>query len=413
VVYRHLEEREKTLEFYFKALDLYELAKEERGYNDTLCNIGLIFCDLGQYDSAAEYVQRSLELRTQAKDEKGIGISEHNLGLIELRKENFTESRRHYRRSLHIFHKRNDSYAIAKNLEALAGCFQNEGRDVRALHLYQWALTLAEKLNLPEMHRDLQEKVAFSYEKIHDTVHALEHFKAFHEENEKLMTRNKEDTLEKIMMQHEIQRKRQEAEIFRLRNIELTKAKTMLQKKKRELEIAYARLQELANHDTLTGMANRRYFMEQVESELIRFERNRKSFVIIVGDLDGFKRYNDQYGHDCGDFLLQNVARTIQKVLRKQDVAARWGGEEFILLLPETGLKGGEVTAEKIRHTLEHSLFDYRGESLKVTITLGVSVYEGKTTLAQTIIDADQALYLGKRKGKNRIQSLTETGDGR
>jgi len=412
VVYRHLEEREKTLDFYFKALDLYKLAKEERGYNDTLCNIGLIFCDLEQYDSAEEYVQRSLALRTQAGDDKGIGISEHNLGLIALRKGHYAESRMHYRRSLNIFHKRNDSFAIAKNLEALAGCFQNEGRDVRALHLYRWALALAEKLNLPEMHRDLQEKIAFTYEQTGDIPHALEHFKAFHEENAKLMTRNKEDTLEKITMQHEIERKKQEAEIFRLRNIELTKAKTMLQKKKRELEIAYARLQELANHDTLTGLANRRYFMEQVEAELIRFERSHKSFVIIVGDLDGFKRYNDKYGHDCGDFLLQNVARTIQKALRKQDVAARWGGEEFILLLPETDLKGGEVTAEKIRHTLEQALFDYKGEPLKVTITLGVSVYQGNTTLPQTIIQADQALYLGKRKGKNRVQSLAEPGDG-
>jgi len=412
VVYRHLEKREKTLEFYFKALDLYELVKEERGYNDTLCNIGLTFCDLGRYESASEYVQRSLELRLQMKDENGIGISEHNLGLIEMKKGNFAESRKHYRRSLHIFHKRSDSYSIAKNLEALAECFQDEGRDVRALHLYKWALGIAEKLNLPEMHRDLQEKVAFLYEKINDYAHALEHFKVFHEESEKLLARNKEDTMEKIMMQHEIERKRQEAEIFRLRNIELNKAKTMLQKKKRELELAYTRLQELANHDALTGLANRRFFMEQVDSEVIRFERNYKNFVIIVGDLDGFKQYNDQYGHDCGDYLLQNVARTIQKVLRKQDIAARWGGEEFIFLLPETGLKGGKATAEKIRQTLENTVFDYNGDALKVTITLGVSVFNGEGAVSKVIIEADQALYLGKRKGKNKVQAWEKPHNG-
>ncbi|HOO59334.1 MAG TPA: diguanylate cyclase [Candidatus Mcinerneyibacteriales bacterium] len=412
VVYRHLEEREKTLEFYFKALDLYELAREEWGYNDTLCNIGLIFCDLGEYDSAGEYVQRSLRLRAQAGDEKGIGISEHNLGLIELKKRNFQESRKHYRRSLHIFHKRNDSYAIAKNLEALAECFQEEGRNTRALQLYQRALSIAESLALPEMHRDIQEKVALLYEKSGDAVLALAHYKTFHEENEKLAARNKEDTLEKIMMQHEIERKKQEAEIYRLRNVELNKAKTMLQKKKRELEVAYSRLQELANHDTLTGLANRRYFMEHVESELIRFERNHKNFVIIVGDLDGFKRFNDQYGHDCGDFLLLQVARAIQKALRKQDVAARWGGEEFILLLPETDLRGGEVTAEKIRHNLEQKAFDYKGKDLKVTITFGVSVYDGTMPVAQTVIEADQALYLGKRMGKNRVQAGKEPVTG-
>ncbi|HDS02856.1 MAG TPA: diguanylate cyclase [Firmicutes bacterium] len=408
VVYRHLKKPQKTLECYFKALDLYNLVNDEQGFHDTLNNIGLTFCDLGEYDAAWDYIERSLKLRQKSGNEYGVAISRHNLGLVSMKRAHYPQALRHYRASLFILHKKKDEYGIVKNLEALGECFFGQKRLNRALSLFLEAKKRAAALNLHELSLDLNQKISSLYEEKKDYEKALSFYKEYHQQSEELSDRNKEHTLEMIMMKHEIERERQETEIYRLRNIELTKAKTMIQMKKRQLEEAYEQLKELANHDSLTGLANRRYFMEQVHGEVARCERNKKSFVLIVGDLDGFKRYNDQFGHDCGDFLLQQVAETMGNVLRKQDMAARWGGEEFIILLPETTLKGGIITAEKINQALDRSPFTYDGRNHHVTMTLGVSMFSCGKSVSQVIIEADRALYLGKGQGKNNVKSVKD-----
>ena len=172
------------------------------------------------------------------------------------------------------------------------------------------------------------------------------------------------------------------------------------------LKSTHEQLKEIARTDPLTNLSNRRDIIEKIEYEQIRFERSKKSFVIIIGDLDFFKSINDRYGHDCGDYVLKEVAQIMRSTIRRQDIVSRWGGEEFLFLLPETPFEGGKIAAEKIRKKIENSDLKYNNDILSVTITFGVSIYNRVMDIDECIKKADQALYQGKNKGRNCVVAL-------
>lgn len=180
-------------------------------------------------------------------------------------------------------------------------------------------------------------------------------------------------------------------------------ANEKIEKQKEELSKAYKKLDMLARIDPLTGLSNRRDFIEKFQAEKIRFERKGNPFSLVLCDIDDFKFFNDRYGHDCGDFLLENIARLIRSMVRKQDVVGRWGGEEFILLLPETPLQGGKKISEEIRKKVAKKSFSFNNHQLSITMTFGVSEFSGTTDIIPCIKEADEALYYGKRKGKNCV----------
>ncbi len=163
-------------------------------------------------------------------------------------------------------------------------------------------------------------------------------------------------------------------------------------------------LEELSRKDSLTSISNRRDILDKIFYETIRVERNKKTFSLIMCDIDHFKSINDKYGHECGDYILKEVANTIVSSLRKQDIIARWGGEEFILLLPETDLEGGRTVAEKIRRIIGEYEFKYNNRIIRINLTLGVSEYSIDKSIDGCVKEADKALYHGKNNGRNRVE---------
>jgi diguanylate cyclase (GGDEF)-like protein len=145
-----------------------------------------------------------------------------------------------------------------------------------------------------------------------------------------------------------------------------------------------------------------------MESEYARVRRNGGRFAVILTDIDYFKRVNDSFGHDCGDFVLREVAARLSASLREQDAASRWGGEEFLVLLPETSMIGAIDAAERMRRMIELGSICYCGNDLAITMTFGVTVCSGADSIDQCINRADLALYDGKREGRNRVSSLEE-----
>ena len=163
------------------------------------------------------------------------------------------------------------------------------------------------------------------------------------------------------------------------------------------------KLEMVARTDTLTKLSNRFDIIEKMENEKIRFERSQKPFSFILCDIDNFKLFNDQYGHDCGDFVLVSLAERIRSRVRKQDGVSRWGGEEFLLLLPETDLEGGRILAESLRETVSSNCYEYDEHKLEITMTFGVSSFSQIENIEQCIKMADSALYKGKSLGKNCV----------
>jgi diguanylate cyclase (GGDEF)-like protein len=158
--------------------------------------------------------------------------------------------------------------------------------------------------------------------------------------------------------------------------------------------------------DGLTGLANRRQCDEALTSEIARVSRFGGSFAVVLADLDGFKDLNDTHGHATGDAVLREVGALLQRTLRASDLAGRWGGEEFLLLLRETSLRGALELAERVRSALEAcTILAVDGTPLHVTASFGVGVFDADED-ADVVAAADAALYVAKRGGKNRVAPL-------
>ncbi|MBX3705636.1 MAG: diguanylate cyclase [Pseudomonadales bacterium] len=164
-------------------------------------------------------------------------------------------------------------------------------------------------------------------------------------------------------------------------------------------------METLAHTDPLTGLSNRRYFMQRLHEEIERARRHGHPLSVALLDLDHFKIINDTFGHDAGDQVLRAVARTIFGVKRSSDVAARFGGEEFALLLPETDPAGAARVAERLREAIESLLVPRpAGAPLSVTTSIGVAtLHSPEAGLDNLLIRADRALYDAKRAGRNRV----------
>lgn len=157
----------------------------------------------------------------------------------------------------------------------------------------------------------------------------------------------------------------------------------------------------LASRDSLTNLLNRRTMNQFIQMEHVRSKRSGKPFGLIMADVDDFKHVNDQYGHTAGDVVLTDLSFLITSILREQDLTARWGGEEFLILLPETDLDGVQVTAEKIRDLISQSSFLYQGKNIQITLSIGGVICQNDENWDDCITHADRALYFGKSHGKN------------
>ncbi len=190
-------------------------------------------------------------------------------------------------------------------------------------------------------------------------------------------------------------------------HVELKRSREDLKDAYRKLYEANKELERAAHTDSLTKLSNRRDITEKMLYEKKRSERSDKTFCLIIGDIDDFKQFNDRYGHECGDEVLVDVAALLRDRVRKQDVVSRWGGEEFLLLLPETDLPGGKALAEMLLSELEKYEFEYNGLKLNISMTFGVSDYQKGENIEQCIKHADDALLEGKRAGKNRVSVIS------
>lgn len=165
------------------------------------------------------------------------------------------------------------------------------------------------------------------------------------------------------------------------------------------------KLASLAITDVLTNVFNHRYFQERLHLEIMRSQRYKHPLSLIMLDIDSFKTYNDRYGHLEGDRVLKQVSQTMKQNVRQVDVVSRYGGEEFMIILPDTNLQGAGIVAEKIRQAVEGMdlLHKETKKALRVTVSGGVAIYQEGLSKEDLISRVDQALYKAKAEGKNKI----------
>ncbi|MBI5536210.1 MAG: GGDEF domain-containing protein [Deltaproteobacteria bacterium] len=167
-----------------------------------------------------------------------------------------------------------------------------------------------------------------------------------------------------------------------------------------------SKLYDMATRDPLTGAYNRRFFHDRLGSEWAWAIRHRRPCTLVAMDIDHFKRVNDTYGHQAGDEVLKGVVAVVYRTIRKEDLFARVGGEEFILLARATSLGEGVVLAERVRTAMEHNVFKFGPSIIPVTISLGVATSSDPSieTPDHLMMRADEWLYAAKQNGRNRVE---------
>jgi diguanylate cyclase (GGDEF)-like protein len=166
------------------------------------------------------------------------------------------------------------------------------------------------------------------------------------------------------------------------------------------------KLLDLTETDPVTELYNRRFLLEKIEYLKCQFERSKISFSVLMGDIDNFKEVNDTYGHNLGDKALIQLAETIKETVRKQDFVGRWGGDEFMLLLPETDDEGAQTIAYKIENTISQTVFGDNRHNFYMGITFGFAEYNEEQAADEIIKKADVSLYVRKEERKAEHQSM-------
>lgn len=178
-----------------------------------------------------------------------------------------------------------------------------------------------------------------------------------------------------------------------------------MQRQKAKLTEALETIQRIATRDELTDTANRRSMLEQLRQEMLRSNRTGAQLMVAMLDIDFFKQVNDRYGHPAGDRCLQVFVQTVQSSIRATDRLARWGGEEFVLLLTDVDFVEGLACLERVRAEVESTTVEWSGMPIRLTVSIGVTQYQSEDTLEKTIDCADLALYAAKAQGRNRVVS--------
>ena len=174
---------------------------------------------------------------------------------------------------------------------------------------------------------------------------------------------------------------------------------------KAEIKTAYKKMAEMSSKDELTGLYNRRYFMEALEREVSRAKRYKINLSLCMIDLDHFKLVNDTYGHPAGDMVLSKVGSTIKNSFRQSDLACRYGGEEFAVILPDTDSYNAKIVAERFRKKIYENQFEWKASKFKVTTSIGfTTIPDRKPPVPSEMVSfADQALFKAKKTGRNKV----------
>jgi len=383
-----------------KALELLGPEVDVATRGSCLADYGLVLWTAGRISESEDYLLQAKALFEDNGNNREVIICLHNLIGIQLDLGKLAEGEASGKQALELAIQNQMNAETVSIRKSLANLLQQAGKDAEAYELLLAADMDEENLLQEENQQRIAElKTQFETELKTQKIKLLERDKKIQDLslNRQHLIRNVLFTGLGILLLF--------LALLGLGYREKTQAHNMIASKNNDLNEAYRKLDLTARVDPLTGLHNRRELMLRFEEEKHRTERKKGSLAVVLTDVDNFKYVNDTRGHDCGDMVLCDVATLIREVVRKQDCVGRWGGEEFLLLLPDTEIIGAVELAEKIRVRLENHLFRYDSQEFHITMTLGVSTSKLNEGLQETVKRADQALYNGKRNGKNRVES--------
>jgi len=447
-IYRDLKRWDTALEFFQSALRNAEAARDERRRAMALNEIGNIFTFREDYKEALDYKKKALEAARRSNDNYTISCCLHDIGNVYLETGDKAAALVYLRQALDIDIREGAEREIAIASRNIAKIHLDMNKVGEAQAILEQALPYIERVDYPRERAGVYGLLADVHERRGDHVRALAYLRKASDLNERVLKEEGSRQLQELQTQYETDKKKQENEMLSRQNkinelaltrqkairhslillsvlvvliaalilnryrlkvrahdeLELAHKETQAQKDK--LDKANIRLEELSRKDPLTDLSNRRDMMEMFEEEKTRFDRTDRPFALIMADIDGFKDVNDTLGHDCGDYVLKTLADLLRSSLRKLTRISRWGGDEFLVLLPETSLDGARRVVEKIGNQIARIDMTWNGQPLEIRLSLGVSVFRDGMEIDDLIREADQDMYRKKRAAKARAAAL-------
>lgn len=386
MVYNELGRIDEAFDYFAEALNNPEI--NNTGFYTASKCIGHYYIQTGEYDKAENSIKEALTTAREVKDTHFESELLTTQGILNRDRKQYRQARIDFTRSLDISKKLGNVKIETENLYELGVLSLCQGDVETSFCYFNQALALAKERDIGRFQCRCYKNLSNLYEKNRDYAKALEYLKKFNSAEKEYNLMKAELKLKSLGFEHELEKKQQQAEIYRLKN--------------EELEEANRKITNLANHDNLTGLPNRRLFMELLKSSMNSACRYGHKIAVFFIDLDDFKPVNDRFGHRAGDYVLRDVGERLTRVLRKTDVVARLGGDEFVILVPE--LKDTQYLhsiAEKIGELFRND-FEVGEHKCNLGASIGISLYpDDDTDIEGLLIKADKAMYAAKLQGKN------------
>ena len=398
------------LEYYRQSLALCTHERDALERGKTLNNIGVNLKNLGQFEDALDALSEALRLFESLGQPLSQCATLNNLGLVQEKLEDAAAAERTLRHALELSESIGYLQGMAHAQLALGRLCTAQARDDEARERMHAALEICERQNIKLTWYECHEALADFYERIGDPASSLHHFRRFHQLEREVQTESASNKLRAFAIQYQVTAAKLEAQLQRERqaalaraNVELDALNVSLTEANLHKTMLLDQLERQTFEDALTGLANRRRLDQRLADEFALALRHGRPLAVAIADLDHFKMVNDRFSHAVGDAALRSLAKLLTSQVRHTDLVARFGGEEFVLVLVQSDAEAAFRVCEKLRIAVERHAWEAIHPGLALTLSIGVCADTTLPGQERMLATADRNLYLAKAGGRNRV----------
>ena len=410
VVYSRSGDPDTGLDYFNQSLVLCTAAGDATGRAKTLNNIGVNLNDIGRHEESLAALNESLRLYRMA----GLTLQQSgslvNLGLTLEKLGRAEEAEASFQEALLLAEATGHMFGVVDALLSLGRLAAALGHTADARIRLESALAGAERHHLKQPICECCDALATLHEQCGEFREALALHRRFHALEREVLRQSSERQLKAVQTRYHLVAAQREAEIHRLRRVELADANAELEQLNRSLRTAdeqksklLEQLERQTYEDSLTGLGNRRLLDKRLADEFGRAVRHSRPLAVALLDIDHFKRVNDRYSHAVGDAALKELARLLVSTVRHTDLVARFGGDEFVVVLVETDAAAAQWACEKLRLAVATHDWKRVHSGLSLTVSIGYSADTSFPGFERMLAVADGNLYLAKAKGRNCV----------
>jgi diguanylate cyclase (GGDEF)-like protein len=402
-LYLRMEDNPTALDYLSQSHALMTSEKNIQVEANLLENLSAAYLDQGDFNQALNYGKECIQQYQVENNPQGEAKALNRVGEIHFLMGLSDDALNYYRASLEICEALEYHSGAARAHTLIGEMAFQQGKNAEALRQLLLALEYSEECINQKSVYEIHLLLSQVYQRDENFEEALKHYQQYHEIKEAVFDEDIATRIKSLEVIHRLQETQQDREVYRLENVALL----------REIEErakVQAELERIVTLDPLTELKNRRHFFKLIQQEMERSRRYNRPLSLIMLDIDHFKAVNDQFGHLLGDKVIVEVARRIEKNLRRVDVACRYGGEEFAILLPETPLTQAAMVADRIWRMISKQATVSSELKISITVSIGVASYEPEVVMsADALLDrADQALYIAKKNGRNQVTAYSQ-----